>query len=64
MSMESNDISQSLKKGPFLGEKDPIIWQWRFKVVLLQEAFYVKGSLCKSQPFYPSALLLCCDDIK
>ena len=42
MNMESNDISQSRRKGPFLGEKGPIIWQSRFKVVLLQVAFYLK----------------------
>ena len=43
MNMESNDISQSRRKGPFLREKGPIIWQSRFKVVLLQVAFYVKA---------------------
>ena len=46
---ESNDISQSRRKGPFLGEKGPIIWQSRFKVVLLEVAFYVKAGLCRSQ---------------
>ena len=40
---KSNDISQSRRKGPFLGEKGPIIWQSRFKVVLLEVAFYVKA---------------------
>ena len=49
MNMESNDISQSRRKGPFLGEKGPIIWQSRFKVVLLEVAFYVKARLCRSQ---------------
>ena len=43
MNMESNDISQSRRKGLFLGEKSPIIWQSRFRVVLLQVAFYVKA---------------------
>ena len=43
MNMESNDISQSRRKGPLLGEKGPIIWQSRFKVVLLQVAFYVQA---------------------
>ena len=33
-----------------LGEKGPIIWQSRFKVVLLEVAFYVKAGLCRSQP--------------
>ena len=31
------------EKGLFLGEKGPIVWQSRFKVVLLQVAFYVKA---------------------
>ena len=43
MNMESNDISQSRRKVPFSGEKGPIIRQSRFKVVLLQVAFYVKA---------------------
>ena len=43
MNMESNDISQSWRKGPLLGEKGSIIWQSRFNVVLLQVAFYVKA---------------------
>ena len=49
---ESNDISQSRRKGPFLGEKGPIIWQSRFKVALLEVAFYVKAGLCKSRLRY------------
>ena len=49
MNMESNHISQSRRKWPFLGEKGPIIWQSHFKVVLLQVAFYVKARLCRSQ---------------
>ena len=49
MNMESNDISQSRRKEPFLREKGPIIWQSRFKVVLLQVSFYVKARLCRSQ---------------
>ena len=44
MNMESNDISQSRRKGPILGEKGPIRkGQSRFTVVLLQVAFYVKA---------------------
>ena len=43
MNMESNYISQSRRKGPLLGEKGPIIWQSRFKVVLLEVAFYVQA---------------------
>ena len=43
MNMESNDISQSQRKVHFLGEKGPIILQSRFKVVLLEVAFYVKA---------------------
>ena len=43
MNMESNHISQSLRKGPFLGQKGSIKWQSRFKVVLLEVAFYVKA---------------------
>ena len=48
MNMESSNISQSRRKGPFSGEKDPIIWQSRFMLVLLQVAFYVKARLCRS----------------
>ena len=43
MNMERNDISQSRRNRPFSGEKGPIIWQSRFKVVLLQVSFYVKA---------------------
>ena len=43
MNMESNNISRSRRTGPFSGEKDPIIWQSGFTLVLLQVAFYVKG---------------------
>ena len=42
MDMESNNISQSRRKGP-------IIWQSRFTLVLLQVAFYIKARLCRSQ---------------
>ena len=49
MNMESNNISQSRRKGLFSGEKGPIIWQSRFTLVLLQVAFYVKARLCRSQ---------------
>ena len=34
MNMESNNIPQSRKKGSFLGEKGPIIWQSRFTLVV------------------------------
>ena len=37
------------RKGPFSGEKGPVIWQSRFTLVLLQVAFYVKARLCRSQ---------------
>ena len=43
MNMESNNISQSRKIGPFAGEKGPITWQSCFMLVLLQVAFYVKA---------------------
>ena len=43
MKMESNNISQSRRKGPFLEEKGPIIWQSHFTAVLLQVAFYLKA---------------------
>ena len=49
MNMESSNISQSRRKGPFSGEKGPLIWQLRFTPVLLQVAFYVKARLCRSQ---------------
>ena len=49
MNMESNNISQSRRNGPFSGEKGPIIWQLRFTFVLLQVVFYVKARLCRSQ---------------
>ena len=42
MNMESNNVSQSLRKGP-------IIWQSRLTACLLQVAFYVKAQLCRSQ---------------
>ena len=42
-------VSEKRDKGPFSGEKDPLIWQSRFTVVLLQVAFYVKARLCRSQ---------------
>ena len=56
---ESNDISQSRRKGPFLGEKGPIIWQSRFEVVLLEVAFYVKAGLCRSQARTAFTLKVC-----
>ena len=49
MNIENSDISQSRRKGPFTGEKGPLIWQSRFTFVLLQVAFYVKARLCRSQ---------------
>ena len=52
MNMESSNISWSRRKGtkgPFSGEKGPLIWQSRFTVVLLHVAFYVKARLCRSQ---------------
>ena len=51
MNMESSNISQSRRKGPFSGEKGPLIWQSRFTLALLQVAFYVKARLCRSQDF-------------
>ena len=49
MNMESSNISQSRRNGPFSGEKGPLIWRSRFTLVLLQVAFYVKARLCRSQ---------------
>ena len=50
MHMESNDISQAQRERPFFRRKGPhMIWQSRFKVVLLQVAFYVKACTCRSQ---------------
>ena len=49
MNMESSNISQSRRKGPFSGEKGPLIWQSCFTLVLLQVVFYVKARVCRSQ---------------
>ena len=61
MNMESSSISQSLRKGPFSGEKNPLIWQSRFTLVLLQVAFYVKARLCRSQVGISNFQLECFD---
>ena len=45
MNIESNNISQSRRKGFFSGEKDPIIWQSSFTLVLLQVAFYISATV-------------------
>ena len=33
MNIESNNISESWRKGPFLGEKGPVMWQSRFTLI-------------------------------
>ena len=50
MNKESNNISQSRRKGP-------IIWQSRLTACLLQVAFYVKARLCRSQ--IQNCVLIC-----
>ena len=50
MDMESNDISQSQRKGPFLGKKGPNNIAVSPHACLLQVAFYVKARLCRSFP--------------
>ena len=50
MNMESSNISQSRRKGPFSGEKGPLIWQSRFTLVLLQVNQKITGESVLHNP--------------